>query len=209
MDEQRQQIWSTLIIFLLTGGIAYWALTALFGETQPPTSFEPAEEQALINEPPPEPTPPPSPAVRAAREVLADIPFERGSAGDKLYNLVTSEKTNYNRELYTFLHGFDPASERIPGDLRQELDQLATVLKAYPELSINLEIHTDNQGERSQLRQITQQQADSLKAHLVRQGIPASSIRADGFGPDVPLTANTSEAGRALNRRIEMSIRSY
>ena len=218
MDDPKQKVWSAVLIFLISATVAYLAMEWLtsgssvpaaapggpgYYEYEPEPAQEPDEWTASILTPEKDL----SPGLIAARQELADRTFIPGSVADKLYNLVSSDKTNYSRELYTFLHDFPAGSEQLTDELREELNQLATVLRAYPELAVQLDVHTDNQGSRPQMRSLSQKQAASLKSFLVNANIPAEAIDVMGMGSDVPLTANTNEASRAQNRRIEMSLR--
>jgi|GEM_PF-3775029 len=215
MDSQKQKIGSAVLIFLVSATLAYFAMEWLTNDSsvsmtsQPPTSYYeptpiPEEEDLSVSILTPEQEL--STALIAARQELADRSFSRGSIADKLYNLLSSDKTNYYRELYTFLYDFPSGSEQLTADLKEELRQLAVVLRAYPELAIALEVHTDDQGSRSEMRSLSQNQAAALKSFLVQADIPAAAIDVMGMGSDVPLTKNTNEASRAQNRRIEMTL---
>lgn len=216
MDDPKQKVWSAVLIFLISATAAYLAMEWLTSGSSTPAAT-PSRSGFYDPEPVPEPnewsasilTPEKdlSPGLIAARQELADRTFMPGSVGDKLYNLLSSDKTDYSRELYTFLHDFPAGSGQLTAELREELNQLAAVLRAYPELVIQLDVHTDDQGGRSAMRSLSQKQAARLKSFLVNADIPGDAIEVMGMGSDVPLTTNTNEASRAQNRRIEMSLR--
>ncbi len=209
MNEQQQRILTAVLAFLITAILAYWVMDALFSTRRDEPmrrSLEEEEPKELVV---PKPAEPENPALIQAREELSDVPFEPGSVADKLYNLLTSSKENYSRELYTFRHRFGKDSPELTDSLSQELDQLATILKVYPDLNISLECHTDDSGDRPDMRDLTDEQAKAIQDHLIKAGVSAGQIDARGFGSDVPLTSNRTEEGRAQNRRIEMSLRVY
>ena len=56
---------------------------------------------------------------------------------------------------------------------------------------------------------LSQSRAAAVKDYLVTKGIAAERIQSIGFGPDKPVEANDTEAGRAKNRRIEFKILSF
>lgn len=214
MSDQRRQIIHALIIFFVSAAAVYVTLQWLTADSStttytapdrasyaPEESFPESGTHSLI---PPEEL---SPAQLSARQALDDIPFEPGSIGDKVYNLLASGKSDFSRELYTFRHGFSPEASTLTDALKNELDQLAQVLRAYPELAIQLDLHTDDQGSRQDLRQLSADQGKALKDYLVSAGVQPEAISTEGFGPDVPLTANDTKAGRAQNRRVELSLR--
>ena len=67
--------------------------------------------------------------------------------------------------------------------------------------------HTDNTGTEKHNLKLSSQRAQKVRDYLVRQGYPAEKISAKGYGASVPIAGNNSEAGRALNRRVEIKIK--
>lgn len=214
MNNRQRDVLFMVILFLVTAVSAYWVMDVLMSSpdsapTTYQTDYDPYPSDYFpedANDALPVDQPPLSPGIIAARQELADIPFEPGSIADKLYNLLTSSKQNYNRELYTFLHKFSPESSQLSPELKAELDQLASVLLAYPHIAVSIDCHTDNADNRNTMRQTSIRQAKAIADHLISLGIQANQITTTGYGSDVPLTANTSENGRNQNRRIEMTI---
>ena len=64
--------------------------------------------------------------------------------------------------------------------------------------------YTDNRGAAASNRRLSQQRADAVKAALTTAGVPAASLTSVGYGPDNPKAPNTTAAGRAQNRRVEI-----
>jgi OOP family OmpA-OmpF porin len=83
------------------------------------------------------------------------------------------------------------------------LNQIADTLKQAPDLKIEIQGHTDNQGQRAYNIDLSKKRADAVRAYLIQAGVPADRLTTKGFGPDLPLTSNASSAGRAENRRVE------
>jgi outer membrane protein OmpA-like peptidoglycan-associated protein/Mg-chelatase subunit ChlD len=80
------------------------------------------------------------------------------------------------------------------------------ILKAYPAMTVELRGHTDNSNSTSDPdynKKLSQKRADAVKAELVKRGIASARIKALGFGESIPIADNTSEEGRARNRRTE------
>lgn len=87
------------------------------------------------------------------------------------------------------------------------LNQVARVLRAHPEItSVTVEGHTDDKGSAKLNRKLSLGRAKSVKAYLEHQGVEASRLNAQGFGPDRPADTNQTEDGRANNRRVEFII---
>lgn len=101
---------------------------------------------------------------------------------------------------------FDFGSARIKKASEALLNDAASVLQMYPSLRVLVSGHTDDTGDHDRNVQLSQQRADSVKAHLVGQGVAAERIRALGLGPDKPLADNATAEGKAKNRRIEFQL---
>lgn len=84
------------------------------------------------------------------------------------------------------------------------LDQVAASLRAYPEIRVEIAGYTDDQGTLAANRRLSQSRADAVRAYLIRQGVPAAQLVARGFGSANPLDSNSTPAGRARNRRVEL-----
>lgn len=88
----------------------------------------------------------------------------------------------------------------------QQLNELVQVLQENPNLHLLISGHTDNQGSEAYNLQLSQKRADSVVAYLVQQGISPARLQSKGYGFSQPIESNTTERGRAQNRRIEASI---
>lgn len=86
------------------------------------------------------------------------------------------------------------------------LDELVAMMKDNTRLVIQLEGHTDNQGNAKANMDLSQDRVDNVKKYLASKGIDKDRIKTKAFGGTQPLlNANTPEA-RALNRRVEMRV---
>jgi outer membrane protein OmpA-like peptidoglycan-associated protein len=87
------------------------------------------------------------------------------------------------------------------------LDKVAAVFKAHPEiLKVEVQGHTDNVGLRAQNKTLSQSRADSVVKALVKRGIEKKRLVAKGYGQDVPIADNATDAGRQENRRVQFKI---
>jgi outer membrane protein OmpA-like peptidoglycan-associated protein len=85
-----------------------------------------------------------------------------------------------------------------------ELDGVADLLEGHPEIkTLRVETYWDNSAGPA-AKELTQKQADALKAYLVKKGIADGRIEAVGGGADKPLVPNISPANKAKNRRVEL-----
>ena len=101
---------------------------------------------------------------------------------------------------------FDINSYVIKPQFRNRLDSVATVLKTYPDSTIVVSGHTDTTGNDAINNPLSINRASSVESYLESQGISSSRITSRGFGSKQPIASNSTEAGRAQNRRVEIAI---
>ena len=70
----------------------------------------------------------------------------------------------------------------------------------------NLLKHTDSKGSDSYNLRLSRARANSVRSYLITQGVEGSRLTAQGFGETQPVASNTSEEGRAENRRVEFKV---
>jgi outer membrane protein OmpA-like peptidoglycan-associated protein len=87
-----------------------------------------------------------------------------------------------------------------------DLKKLVLFLKDNPATTLEIQGHTDNVGSLALNLSLSQQRANSVVNYLVRNGINKAKLIAKGYGPKQPIATNTTEAGKAKNRRVEMKV---
>lgn len=80
------------------------------------------------------------------------------------------------------------------------------ILKAYPENHVLIDGYTDSTGSRKKNLEISSSRAWNVYSYLVKQGISKARLHPRGHGPDNPVATNRTAAGRAKNRRVEITI---
>jgi outer membrane protein OmpA-like peptidoglycan-associated protein len=85
-----------------------------------------------------------------------------------------------------------------------ELTKLSSSLAQHPDTDITINGHTDNTGSRAVNERLSLQRAMSVRNFLVGQGLPTGRFVANGLAYDVPVADNSTPAGRAQNRRVEI-----
>jgi outer membrane protein OmpA-like peptidoglycan-associated protein len=86
------------------------------------------------------------------------------------------------------------------------LNKLVVFLNKYPDRSIMIVGHTDNQGSDEYNMDLSQRRADSVEFYLTQLGIESQRIAASAMGEREPVADNASESGRMQNRRVEVII---
>jgi outer membrane protein OmpA-like peptidoglycan-associated protein len=112
----------------------------------------------------------------------------------------TGGKTVYTLDGQAFPSGSAQLTARAIASLRQ----LAAEVPAGT--SLHIEGHTDSQGADDANRLLSQRRADAVRRALAAAGIAPSRLRAVGRGETDPVADNTTEAGRARNRRVEIAV---
>ncbi len=101
---------------------------------------------------------------------------------------------------------FDSNSSQLKPAGANTLTGVAQVLKEYPKTRVNVVGHTDSTGTRALNMRLSQQRAESVGSALILQGIDQNRIGMYGVGPDQPVASNSTEAGKAQNRRVEITL---
>lgn len=103
------------------------------------------------------------------------------------------------------LFDFNEATLRPDGDVI--LRQVVGVLQSHPELKlVEIQGHTDDKGEAAYNLDLSQRRVETVMAWLVSQGVAAERLVAKGYGESSPIKTNSTEAGRAANRRVQFMI---
>jgi len=101
---------------------------------------------------------------------------------------------------------FDTDSTVVRPGLHSEITRVAGVLKQYPETFIRVEGHTDSVGSAEYNQDLSTRRANAVKTLLVQQGVAENRMEVVGFGETMPVATNDTEAGRQMNRRVEIKI---
>ncbi|MDR6985139.1 outer membrane protein OmpA-like peptidoglycan-associated protein [Rheinheimera pacifica] len=101
---------------------------------------------------------------------------------------------------------FDINRSDIRSNLYPVFNDIAKVLRDYEKTMLVIAGHTDDTGAYQYNMTLSQARADSVKRYLTAQNVQAIRIETQGYGPSYPIVPNTSEANRALNRRVEIHI---
>lgn len=86
------------------------------------------------------------------------------------------------------------------------LDGVASVAKKYDKTIIEIAGHTDNVGSSGYNMQLSLRRADTVSRYLTSRGVAANRIMTAGGGEDHPIASNSTEEGRAANRRVEVTL---
>ncbi|HKT60122.1 MAG TPA: OmpA family protein [Gemmatimonadales bacterium] len=85
------------------------------------------------------------------------------------------------------------------------LDGVAESLVANEEIKVQVGGHTDNTGSAAVNKRLSAARANAVREYLISKGVAANRLTAVGYGPSKPIASNKTAAGRAQNRRVELT----
>jgi OmpA-OmpF porin, OOP family len=138
-----------------------------------------------------------------------NISVPQGSINYNLARFLADKSAADVPKTFVFDHlNFDSATTNLTPESVATVNDLASVLKAYPSAQVQLVGHTDNTGSPTANQTLSLDRANAIKATLVAQGVGADRVSTAGYGQDRPVAPNDTEAGRAQNRRLELNVTS-
>lgn len=99
---------------------------------------------------------------------------------------------------------FDSSQAVLKPELLPVLDSVARALVQHPELRAKAIGYTDSTGGADLNQRLSNERAYAVTNYLAQRGVPGSHLIAEGRGPNAPIADNSTPAGRALNRRVEL-----
>jgi OOP family OmpA-OmpF porin len=140
--------------------------------------------------------------------------------GDFYYQTIVAEKAmqqevtadasslsdEINKSGHVAVYGihFDTGKAAILPDSENILGEIVKLLQQNADLKLRVEGHTDNQGNAAANQALSEKRAQAVVSWLTAHGIPVARLSAKGLGQMKPIADNSSEDGRAKNRRVEL-----
>ena len=91
-------------------------------------------------------------------------------------------------------------------EAKVKLAKISGILLAYPDLKVQVEGYTDSIGSDEYNQKLSEERADTVKDFLLAQNVPSQDLSAQGYGKNDPIADNSTSAGRAQNRRVELVV---
>lgn len=130
------------------------------------------------------------------RNLMTNVRLCKGAV--PLYNrLITDGK------IITYAITFDIGKANIKPESMTEINRIAQLMKDKGDLKFEVQGHTDNTGTVAGNQKLSEQRAQAIVNKLVEMGIAANRLSAKGMGQSAPLADNSTDEGRAKNRRVE------
>jgi len=134
----------------------------------------------------------PAPAPVPAPEPVAEAPVEAPVA--EVVRVELDVKFDFDKSV-------------VKPNSYADIKNLADFMKQYPATHTTVEGHTDSVGPDAYNQKLSQRRADAVKKVLTQQyGVESSRVNSVGYGKTRPVADNSTEAGRAVNRRVEAQV---
>lgn len=192
-----------------------------------PAAAEPAPAPTLppVAAVPEAPTPPPAtaPAAPAAAPAaattaaLTKLALAGGASIDAAGNGVESQLLGFINDAAAVVDkgkwfdfdrlNFETGSARLTADSKAQVDNIAAILKAFPNVKIKIGGYTDNTGNADANLKLSGERAKAVVDALTGLGIAADRLESEGYGDQHAIADNATPEGRAKNRRIAVSVR--
>lgn len=130
---------------------------------------------------------------------VGGCPHWSGSVGGQLKKDLAAQG---RARLYGIL--FDTDSARLKAESLPTLDEVVRLLAGEPSWSLVIEGHTDSTSTAAHNQKLSEERANSVKTYLTGKGVAAARLSAVGYGQSRPVADNSTELGRAQNRRVEL-----
>jgi outer membrane protein OmpA-like peptidoglycan-associated protein len=101
---------------------------------------------------------------------------------------------------------FDFNKYTLKPEAREKLAKVSGILLAYPGLKVQVEGYTDNIGSDEYNQKLSEERAGGVRDYLVSQSVADDNVSARGFGKSDPVADNSTDKGRAQNRRVELVV---
>jgi outer membrane protein OmpA-like peptidoglycan-associated protein len=100
---------------------------------------------------------------------------------------------------------FETGKSDLTEESKTILNGVAESLVANEEIKVQVSGHTDSRGSSALNKRLSRARAESVKLYLIERGVAADRLTAVGYGPSKPIASNKTDAGRAQNRRVELT----
>ncbi len=126
------------------------------------------------------------------REQTAGTGIEVTRTGDQIMLQLPSDIT------------FESGQSYLQSQFYAPLDDIADTLVEFPSTMVDIIGHADSQGAEDYNQRLSEERAQTVLSYLLNRGVNPQRLASTGFGEMRPIADNSTEAGRAQNRRVEI-----
>jgi OmpA-OmpF porin, OOP family len=145
--------------------------------------------------------------VKVASGTELDIPAN--GIEDRIIKFIEAKDQAIDKQIWFNFDriNFATASSDLTKESMEQVNNMVEILKAYPAVEFKIGGYTDNKGKATDNLLLSEKRANAVMNAIVKGGVDAARLKAEGFGDQFPEASNDTEEGRAKNRRIAVSIR--
>ena len=138
----------------------------------------------------------------------ANVNLPQGGAAARLLSFVQSPDATKGPSNWVNMDqmSFDTGSARLRPQSQAQLDNIAIVLRSCPAVHLDIAGYTDNIGAAEANLRLSQNRAKAVVAQLASKGVSPERLTAEGYGEEDAIADNSTEQGRAQNRRAAMRV---
>ena len=203
----QSSIWKWIVPLALLLGLI-WLFAYLWNRAPAPKVAAPAAVTA------PAVTPPAAPALNLGEFLDRKLPngvslrIPANGIENKLVGFIEDSRKQVDKDTWFSFDRleFETGSAALKPTSQEQLNNIAAILKAYPNVDVKLGGYTDSTGNAAQNLKLSEDRANRTMNELVALGIDKSRLAAEGYGPQFPVADNATEEGRQRNRRIDVRV---
>ena len=146
--------------------------------------------------------------VKASIPGGADLNIPENGMENRLLAYLKQANARVSRETWFEFDrlNFDTGLANLQLSSQEQLENIARILRAYPSVHVQIGGYTDNEGDPGTDLKLSQDRANAVMAHLIAFGVDPFRMDAKGYGQDHPIAGNSTQEGRARNRRIALRV---
>ena len=129
--------------------------------------------------------------------------IEKGEEKQEITANAILEELNKTGKAILYIN-FDSGKSTIKNESLPIVDQIIEMMNQAPDVQISVEGHTDSDGSNESNLKLSQARAKSVADAIVQGGIEQTRLSSKGFGEEKPIADNSTEEGKAKNRRVEL-----
>lgn len=133
-----------------------------------------------------------------------DVPGVASQQGcpEEVEQTVIEQMENISENIFFELDSF-----ALKAESKAKLDEVLGILNRYQNFRLSIEGHTDSTGAAAYNQSLSEKRAGAVRDYLVSRGVQTSRVSSVGYGETQPIADNSTAAGRAQNRRVELLLR--
>lgn len=206
-SPSRSSLWKMIIPLIIIVGLVLF-LSKTCSTPQVKETSEMAPEQAVEEMAPAIGTLGEFMAVKLPNGVELNVP-EFGIERKLIAFIEDTSKPIDETTWFTFDRlEFETGSATLMPTSAEQLNNIAEIMRAYPQVNMKIGGYTDNTGGPEANLSLSQERANTTMSELVVLGVEAARLQAEGYGENFPVADNATEEGRQKNRRIDIKVTS-